>query len=219
MRNVRFLVAAVALLGHWQQCAHAWDGPEPVPRPAAATRPLIGCFGDSLTAGFGLDPGQSYPARLQQILRDHHYRYEVQNEGVNGDTTQDGLARVSLALAAHPQIVVLELGANDGLRGQPVAGIEANLAKIIEAFQSAKVKVVLAGITLPPNYGPDYVKRFRAIYPALAKKYKLVLIPFILDGVAGNQNLMQRDGLHPTAEGALIVAQTVFQKLQPMLKK
>ena len=191
----------------------------------ADTRPVIVCFGDSLTAGFGLDSGQSYPSLLQRELDRRGYKYRVENLGVSGDTTQDGLARVSNALALKPAIAVIELGANDGLRGQPVAGIERNLGQIIEAFQkadgfqAAKVNVLLAGITLPPNYGPDYIKRFAAIYPALAARYKIRLLDFLLAGVAGNPRLMQQDGLHPNAEGTRTVAATVFKALEPMLKK
>jgi acyl-CoA thioesterase-1 len=192
---------------------------------AADTRPVIVCFGDSLTAGFGLDSGQSYPSLLQRELDRRGYKYRVENLGVSGDTTQDGLARVSNALALKPAIAVIELGANDGLRGQPVAGIERNLGQIIEAFQkadgfqAAKVNVLLAGITLPPNYGPDYIARFAAIYPKLAAKYKVRLLDFLLAGVAGNPRLMQPDGLHPNADGTRTVAATVFKALEPMLKK
>jgi acyl-CoA thioesterase-1 len=185
---------------------------------AADTRPVIVCFGDSLTAGFGLDSGQSYPDLLQRDLDRRGYKYRVENLGVSGYTTQDGLALVSVALALKPQIVVVELGANDGLRGQPVSGIEHNLGQIIEAFQKAKVNVLLAGITLPPDYGPDYIKRFSAIYPELAAKYKIRLLDFLLAGVAGNPRLMQQDGLHPNAGGTRIVAATVFKALEPMLK-
>jgi acyl-CoA thioesterase-1 len=185
----------------------------------ADTRPVIVCFGDSLTAGFGLDTGQSYPDLLQKELDRHGYKYRVENLGVSGDTTQDGLARVSLALDLKPRIVVLELGANDGLRGQPVSGIERNLGQIIEAFQTAKVSILLAGITLPPNYGPEYIHRFAAVYPDLAAKYKVRLLGFLLAGVGGNPRLMQPDGLHPNAEGTRTVAATVLQALEPMLKK
>src|ERR1700689_4442060 len=115
---------------------------------AADTRPVIVCFGDSLTAGFGLDSGQSYPSLLQRELDRRGYKYRVENLSVSGDTTQDGLARVSMAIALKPAIAVLELGANDGLRGQPVAGIERNLGQIVEAFQTARVSVLLVGITL-----------------------------------------------------------------------
>jgi acyl-CoA thioesterase I len=183
----------------------------------ADTRPVIVCFGDSLTAGFGLDSGQSYPSLLQRELDRRGYKYRVENLGASGDTTQDGLARVSDALALKPAIAVVELGANDGLRGQPVSGIEQNLGEVIEAFQKAKVRVLLAGITLPPNYGPDYIQRFAAIYPQLAAKYKVRLLDFLLAGVAGNPRLMQQDGLHPNAEGTRIVAATVLKSLQPML--
>jgi acyl-CoA thioesterase I len=185
----------------------------------ADTRPVIVCFGDSLTAGFGLDSGQSYPSLLQRELDRRGYKYRVENLGANGDTTQDGLARVSNALALKPAIAVIELGANDGLRGQPVAGIQGNLGQIVEAFQTAKVNVLLAGMTLPPNYGPDYVPRFAAIYPKLAAKYKVRLLDFLLAGVAGNPRLMQQDGLHPNADGTRTVAATVFKALEPMLKK
>jgi len=195
----------------------------------ADTRPVIVCFGNSLTAGFGLDSGQSYPSLLQRELDRRGYKYRVENLGVSGYTTQDGLASVSMALALKPAIAVIELGANDGLRGQPVSGIERNLGQIIEAFQKgdavqkasalqkAKVRVLLAGITLPPDYGPDYVHRFAAIYPELAAKYKVRLLDFLLAGVAGNPRLMQQDGLHPNAEGTRIVAATVFKSLLPML--
>ncbi len=186
---------------------------------AAGTRPVIVCFGDSITAGFGVDRDQSYPALLQKELDRAGYRYRVVNLGESGDTTQDGLARLSLALERKPRIVVLEFGANDGLRGQPVSVSEQNLARMIEAIQKTGARVVLAGITLPPNYGPAYITKFDAMYPDLAKRYKLPLIPFLLAGVAGNARLMQDDGLHPNAEGTPIVTQNVWKVIQPLLKK
>lgn len=186
---------------------------------APDTRPAVVCFGDSLTAGFGLDSGESYPDVLQKLLDRHGYHYRVVNLGVSGETTQDGLARISMVLAEKPAIVVLEFGANDGLRGQPVANSERNLARMIEQFERAGTRVVLAGITLPPNYGPAYIQRFDAMYKDLAAKYKLRLIPFLLAGVAGHPSLMQRDGLHPNAAGAQIVAATVTQALEPVLKR
>jgi acyl-CoA thioesterase I len=185
----------------------------------SASKPAIVCFGDSLTAGQGLDAGQTYPDALQRELDKRGYRYRVENLGASGDTTQDGLARVPLVVAEKPAIVVLEFGANDGLRGQPVAIAESNLSKMIERLQAARARVVLAGITLPPNYGPEYIQRFDAMYPRLAAKYKLKLIPFLLAGVAGNGRLMQRDGLHPTAEGAQVVAGTVRQAIEGLLHK
>jgi acyl-CoA thioesterase-1 len=192
--------------------------PQPAP-PPADTRPEIACFGDSLTAGLGLEPEQSFPALLQRLLDRDGYRYRVANFGVSGDTTQDGLERLPLVLADKPSLVVLELGANDGLRGQPVAVTEDNLAQIIRALQQAGAQVLLAGITLPPNYGPTYISKFQAMYPELAAKYKVPLIPFLLADVAGNGRLMQRDGLHPNAEGTGQVAHTVFQSLKPLIKK
>ena len=200
-----FWIVALLAVG----CASGQPGPKPV----------IVCFGDSLTAGQGLDAGQAYPEVLQRELDRRGFRYRVENLGASGDTTQDGLARLPLVLAEKPSLVILEFGANDGLRGQPVANTESNLSKMIEQLQAARVRVVLAGITLPPNYGPEYIKRFDAMYPRLAARYKLKLIPFLLAGVAGNSRLMQRDGLHPTAEGAQIVAGTVRQAIEGFLHK
>jgi acyl-CoA thioesterase-1 len=182
-------------------------------------RPVIACFGDSLTAGFGLDPGQSYPDLVQKELDSRDAGYHVVNFGVSGDTTQDGLARLPLVLEANPKIVVLELGANDGLRGLPVAGTRANLEQIVVALQRAGARIVLAAITLPPNYGPEYIRNFDAIYRDLAAQYKTEIIPFLLQGVAGHDALMQRDGLHPNAEGTKHVAQTVTRALEPLLKR
>ena len=191
----------------------------PPPAAPADSRPVIACFGDSLTAGFGLDPGSAYPDVLQRELDARGYRYRVANYGISGDTSQDGVERLPLLLADKPAIVVLEFGANDGLRGQPIANTEANLARMIEGLQNAGARVVLAGITLPPNYGPDYIRRFDAVYRNLAARYKVPLIPFLLQGVAGHAGLMQQDGLHPTAEGARIVAGTVMKTLLPLLQK
>jgi acyl-CoA thioesterase I len=205
----------LSLLGLLSFGAQAWQSQ----RTVKDIRPAIVCFGDSLTAGFGLDPGRSYPDLLQRELDRQGYRYRVVNFGVSGDTTQDGLARLSMVLAEHPQIVVLEFGANDGLRGQPVSVAEQNQARMIEALQRTGARVVLAGITLPPNYGPEYLNRFNAMYPDLAKRYRLPLIPFLLADVAGKPNLMQRDGLHPNIEGTRLVSQNVLKVLEPLLQR
>jgi acyl-CoA thioesterase-1 len=133
--------------------------------------------------------------------------------GISGDTSQDGLSRVSMALAAKPAIVLLELGGNDGLRGIPIGITQTNLAQMIESFQSAGARVVLAGMTLPPNYGQQYIAQFEKVYRDLAAKYKVKLIPFLLEGVGGHDELMQRDRLHPNAEGAKKVEQLVFKAL------
>jgi acyl-CoA thioesterase-1 len=194
--------------------------PEQSTPPAAPDkRPIIECFGDSLTAGFGVDPGNSYPDVLQRELSRNGYYYRVVNLGVSGDTSQDGLARIGMALEEKPALVVLEFGANDGLRGIPVAITEKNLARVIEEFQKADVRVVLAGMTLPPNYGPEYIRRFEGVYRDLAAKYHVPLIPFLLEGVGGNPALMQQDGLHPNAEGTRRVAMTVFRAVAPLLRK
>jgi acyl-CoA thioesterase I len=199
--------------------AGAEASPEaPAPSPAADPRPVVACFGDSITAGFGLDPGQSFPALLQNDLDQNRHRYRVVNMGVSGDTTQDGLARLPLLLAEKPAIVILELGGNDGLRGLPVSVTESNLAEIIQAVQQSGARVLLAGMTLPPNYGPAYIRKFEAVYRSLAARYHLAWIPFLLDGVGGNADLMQRDGLHPTAPGARRVEVTVMKALTPLLK-
>ncbi len=189
------------------------------PASSEDSRPVIAAFGDSLSAGFGLDPGQSFPDDLQRDLDGAGYKYRVVNLGVSGDTTTDGVERLPSVLAAHPAIVILEFGGNDGLRGLPVASAKANLEKMIRAIQGAGAKVVLAGMTLPRNYGPEYIHAFEQMYVALANQYKLARIPFLLEGVGGNPNLMQPDGIHPTAQGAEIVANTVMRYLTPLLRK
>jgi acyl-CoA thioesterase-1 len=188
--------------------------PAPPPPPARAdTRRAIVCFGDSITAGFGLDAGQSFPDLLQQDLDRQGLAYRVVNLGVSGDTTQDGLARVFMALAEKPAVVVLELGGNDGLRGIPLAITQANLGQMIQQFQGAGARVVLAGTSLPPNYGPAFIRQFDAVYRDLAAKYKVTLIPFLLEGVGGHDELMQRDGIHPNAAGARQVESLVMKSL------
>lgn len=175
-------------------------------------------FGDSLTAGFGVDPGLSFPDFLQQLIDAKRYPWRVINAGVSGDTSSAGVARLSTVLEFKPEIVILELGANDGLRGIPIEATRANLEILIQELQKAGAKVILAGMTLPPNYGPEYIRPFEAIFTDLASKYKLPRIPFLLEGVGGNPKLMQSDGLHPTAEGNRRVAATVMKSLEPLLR-
>ena len=223
MRKLCF-VAMMALVGCGKQEESAprprAESPRPAPAPAspADTRPAIVAFGDSITAGFGLDAGQSYVDLLQKDLDRRGLKYLVVNMGVSGDTTQDGLARTALAVAEKPVIVLLELGGNDGLRGVPIEVTRHNLAEMIETFQKAGARVVLAGMTLPPNYGAPYIKKFDAMYRDLAAQYKLTLIPFLLQGVGGDERYMQRDGLHPNAEGARRVEALVMKTLEPLLK-
>jgi acyl-CoA thioesterase-1 len=182
-------------------------------------QPVIVCFGDSLTAGYGAPPGQSYPDFLESELIEHGLHPRVVNRGVSGATTKDGLSQLPSVLALHPDIAVVEFGANDGLRGAPVTLITANLDTIIEALQRAHVRVMLAGILMPPNYGPEYVQQFDAIYPALARKYKVPLLPFILKDVYGVPGLMSGDNTHPNGEGYQVVARNVLPVLLPLIKK
>ena len=186
---------------------------------AVDSRPVVVAYGDSLSAGLGLDPGQSYPDALQRLMDAGGYKYRVVNLGVSGDTTTDGVERMASVLALHPAMVILEFGANDGLRGQPVASAKANLARITEGLQKEGVEVVLAGMSLPRNYGMDYIRPFEQMYVDLAGKYKLTRIPFLLEGVGGIPQLTQPDGLHPTAQGAEIMAGTVMKALVPLLQK
>ena len=180
-------------------------------------RPMIVTFGDSLSAGFGADPGKSYPDYLQKLIDKAGKNYKVYNAGVSGDTTTDGLERLPGILTLKPKIVILELGGNDGLRGIPPATVKSNLDKMTVALQGVGAKVVLAGITLPRNYGPDYLKQFDAVYTQLAAEHHLTRIPFLLAGVATDKKLMQADSIHPTAEGNKKVADTVFNYLKPDL--
>ncbi len=179
----------------------------------AAGPETIACFGDSLTAGFGLPPGASYPDVLQRKLDAAGGRYRVLNLGVSGETTGNGVARLPAVLAEKPDLVVLEFGANDGLRGIPVEIATANLERMIEELQKAGARVVLAGMILPPSFSTAYTRRFGAMFSDLADKYHLPLIPFILEGVAGYPRFTQPDGLHPNAEGARRVAETVFRAI------
>jgi len=185
---------------------------------AEAARPKIVVLGDSLTAGLGLDPSQAYPALLQQKLNAAGYRWEVVNAGVSGDTSAAGLERADWALdQGRVRILILELGANDGLRGLPPAEMKKNLAAIIERAQGKGISVLLAGMEAPPNFGSDYTVSFRQVYRDLAKQYKLPFLPFLLDQVAGIASLNQGDGIHPNVAGARIVADHVWKALEPMV--
>ncbi len=172
------------------------------------SRPVIAAFGDSLTEGFGADPGSSYPDVLQRLLDRAGYRYRVMNLGMSGETSSDGLARIGAVFAEKPAIVILEFGANDGLRGVPVRILRANLDRMIAELQQSGATVVLAGMTLPPNYGSEYIQDFQTAFKELADKHRLTFIPFLLQGVAPNPRYMLRDGLHPNAAGARRIADT-----------
>jgi acyl-CoA thioesterase-1 len=192
-------------------------------KPAASIEPgapTVIFLGDSLTAGLGLDAAQSFPSLIQERLTRERYRYRVVNAGVSGDTAAGGLRRLEWAMSeGDPQVLIVALGGNDGLRGLPPEQLQANLAAIIEQGQQKHLKVILAGMEAPPNYGDDYTAGFRAVYPALAKKYNVPLIPFLLAGVAGAASLNQADGIHPNSRGAQIVADLVWRTLEPQLTR
>jgi acyl-CoA thioesterase I len=197
------------------------EASQAAPAPAQTTpdnRKVLVVFGDSLSAGFGLEPGQSFPDDLQRKLDAQGYPWRVVNLGISGDTTEGGVSRMDSATSLQPSIVLLELGGNDGLRGLPLAGTRKNLETMIQTFQHAGAKVVLAGMTLPPNYGTDYIQGFQKIYKDLATQYHLTLIPFLLaDIITPDLHYLQRDGIHPTAAGAMIVSETVLRAVKPLL--
>ncbi len=177
-------------------------------------------MGDSLSAAYGIETSQGWVALLQQRLQVRGYDYRVVNASVSGDTTAQGLTRLPLELERHqPIVVILELGANDGLRGLSVAAMRQNLAQMIVLSQKAGARVLLAGIYLPPNYGPEYTRRFAAVYPWLARRYRLPLVPFLLAGVAEHRDWMQADGLHPLAMAEPRVLENVWSKLAPLLRR
>ena len=182
-------------------------------------RPLVVCFGDSLTAGYGADDGESYPDFLQKDLDADGYKYRVVNEGISGNTTKDGVDRLSEIEEMKAAVVVLEFGGNDGLRGFKVETTRTNLSTMIAGLQRSGAKVVLAGITLPPDYGADYVANFTASYPTLGKKYGVPVLPFILKNVYGVEGLMQADNIHATDKGNEVVARNVLPLVEGLLRK
>jgi acyl-CoA thioesterase-1 len=191
---------------------------EATPAPAATpapVRPRVVCLGDSLTAGLGLSPEQAYPALLETRLAAAGLDWEVVNAGVSGDTSAGGLRRLEWSLSGDVRVLVLALGANDGLRGLPPSQLRANLGRIIEAAHERGAKVVLAGMEAPPNFGGPYTQEFREVYKDLAETYHVSYVPFLLEGVAGVPALNQSDGIHPTAEGQRRIADLVWTALAP----
>jgi len=187
--------------------------------PAGAQERVIVAFGDSLTAGQGVPAQQSYPALLAARLRAEGYPYRVVNAGVSGDTTAGGLRRVDWALRLGPEVVILELGINDALRGQDLETVRSNLHQLVERFQSAGVRVLIAGMRLPPNYGAGYGATFQRLYEEVARKRGAALMPFFLDGVAGDPRLNQPDGVHPTADGYRVIVDRLWPHLRPLLRR
>ncbi len=181
--------------------------------------PRIVFLGDSLTAGYGLAREQSVPSLIQARLTAADYRYEVINAGVSGDTSAGGLSRLDWSLEGDVDVLVIELGANDGLRGLPVKELKRNLTEIITRARRRDITVILTGMEAPPNYGAAYTSEFRQVFPDLAREQQVVFIPFYLEGVAGNPTLNISDGIHPNPAGARIVEQTIWRALGPVLEK
>ncbi|HEX4965867.1 MAG TPA: arylesterase [Thermoanaerobaculia bacterium] len=203
--------------------------PAPAAAPASAAPssstqtaqklPVVVFLGDSLTAGLGLNEDQAYPAVLGRKLADEGHPVRVINAGVSGDTTAGGLSRLDWLLKQRPDVVVVGLGGNDGLRGLPVDEMDQNLREIVRRSQAAGARVLLLGLRLPPNYGPDYTARFAALYPKIAQDLNVPLVPFMLEGVGGITTLNQADGVHPTAAGQEIVARNVLPYLEKVFEQ
>ncbi|MFN7982253.1 MAG: arylesterase [Vicinamibacterales bacterium] len=226
------VLSTLALVG----CSKGTSTPPPETKPAATladtpraaesaparatndSRPAVVFLGDSLTAGLGVASEEAYPSLIQQKIDADGLAFHVVNAGVSGDTSAGGLSRLDDALTGDVRVLIVALGGNDALRGLPVDELRKNLATIIERAQARKVRVVLAGMEAPPNFGESYTVAFHQVYPDLAKQYHVQVVPFLLQGVAGIERLNQRDGIHPTAEGARIVADNVWTVLRPMLK-
>ena len=188
--------------------------------PAIATAATILVFGDSLSAGYGLPQERSWPSLLEKRLRETESPYRVVNVSISGETTAGGARRIDAALETHrPQIVVLELGANDGLRGQNLDVMRRNLEKMIDASRRAKAQVLLVGMRLPPNYGMAYTGKFQQIYVDLAREKKVAFVPFLFEGFADNGAYFQNDRVHPTSEGQVLMLETVWKGLKSLLRR
>lgn len=219
--------ALLALLAACSSCQPSTPVPDPTEPAAQSTpagarnhdpRPVLAAFGDSLTAGHQLAGAESYPDYLQRELDGRGLAFRVVNEGIGGDTTAKGLSRINSVLAHQPRWVILALGANDGLRGLAIDSMEANLREIIQRLQERRVNVVLAGMKLPRNYGPEYVQAFEAVYPRLAQELDVPLIPFLLENVAMQRDLNHHDGIHPNAKGNQIIARQVADAFEAFVQ-
>jgi acyl-CoA thioesterase I len=185
----------------------------------AADEPLLICYGDSITAGYGLQMGQSYPDALQKLLNRNGFHYKVMNRGTSGATTKDAVAGLRSILQLHPAIVVVEFGGNDGLRGLPPELTRKNLDQVLTALENAHIKILLAGITLPPNYGQEYIKQFEEVFRDLAARHHTAFVPMIYKDLVKVPGSIQPDGIHPTAKGSEVIAQTLLPALKPFLHK
>lgn len=198
---------------------NAPNAPNAPNTPVAPTAPRIVALGDSLTAGLGLPRDQAYPAVLQRRLQEDGIALDVINAGVSGDTSADGLRRASWALEGDVRLLIVALGANDGLRGLPPGQMKANLQSIIHRARQRAIPVLLVGMEAPPNYGEQYVASFRQVFQDLARENKVTFVPFLLDGVAGIPDLNQSDGIHPTSAGAARIADHLWPAVKTMIEK
>jgi acyl-CoA thioesterase I len=200
-------------------CLVAIDAGAAVDAHTAVPEKTLVCFGDSITAGYGLDASKSYPAALEKLLADRGYHYRVLNRGVSGDTTKDAVARVNSVAVLHPDVVLVEFGGNDGLRGLPLDITRKNLDSVLTALQAAHIRILLVGITLPPNYGKDYIDSFATVYREMAAKHHVALMPMLYDGVYTVPGTIQSDGIHPTAKGSQLIAEHMVPMLLPLLHR
>jgi acyl-CoA thioesterase-1 len=185
----------------------------------AADRPVLVCFGDSVTAGYGLDTGQSFPDALQRDLDSRGYHYKVNNQGTSGATTKDAVADLHSILLVNPAVVIVEFGGNDGLRGLPLSETRRNLDQVLTTLENAHIKILLAGITLPPNYGSDYIQSFDQVFRDLAARHHTPFVPMIYKDLVHIPDTIQADGIHPTAKGSEMIAKTLLPVLTPLLRK
>ena len=211
--DVRRLVPAALFLAiFWHATLYAAEPPN-------TDRPVLVCYGDSITAGHGLANGEAYPDFLEKKLDAQGYRYKVVNQGTSGATTKDALAGVPFVLRLHPAVVIVEFGGNDGLRGLPVEESRSNLDQVLTALENAHVKILLAGITLPPDYGPDYIRSFNQMFRDLAARHHVAFVPMLYVNLVHVPGTIQDDGIHPTAKGSAIIADTLLPALKPLLRK
>ncbi len=187
--------------------------------PTDTARPVLVCYGDSITAGHGLAYGEAYPDFLQKKLDAQGYRYKVVNQGTSGATTKDALDGLPFVLGLHPAVVIVEFGGNDGLRGLPIEQSRSNLDQLLSALENAHVKILLAGITLPPDYGPDYIRSFSQMFRELAARHHVAFVPMLYVNLVHMPGTIQDDGIHPTAKGSAIIADTLLPVLKPLLHK
>jgi acyl-CoA thioesterase-1 len=217
MRFFLVVVLAIVIFGCGQASNSSESNRSAVSQQTDVKLPKIVAFGNSLTAGLGLPLNQSYPAVLQKLLEADGFKYEVVNAGVSGDTTSGGLRRIDWSLDGDVRFLILELGANDVLRGQPISLVKSNLAAMIEKARKKNVKVLMSGMEAPYNAGPEYRKEVHQAFLDLEAQYDVIPIPFILKDVYGHEKLIQEDGSHPTAEGAKLIAENVYKALRPLL--